>query len=312
MNKNMKLLIAYDGSSSADTALDDLLRAGLPAQADAIVISVADIFMPRVAASEGYDAKVAMLSYGSSAVERRLEQVSHALEEARRWAANASKRLRAQFPSWKVRTEVCGHSPAWAIVEKADEWKPDLVVLGSHNRSALGQLFLGSISQTVLTEAHCSVRIARERLAKDHPPVQILIGVDGSPSAALAIAEVASRAWPPDTKAHLVAVLDQAISTALDWTEDGFEDERTWVENILATETAKLQARGLRVSTIVKNGAPKEALIEEAARLKSDCIFLGARGLRRLERILLGGVSTAVAARAQCSVEIVRPRETTA
>jgi len=308
VKKNMKLLIAYDGTTSADTALDDLLRAGLPAEANAIVISVADIFMPRVAASEGYDAKAAMLSFGSSAVQRRLEQVSHALDEARRWATIASKRLHAQFPSWKVQTEVCGHSPAWAIVEKADEWKPDLVVLGSHNRSALGQLFLGSISQTVLSEARCSVRIARSRLAKDPTPGQILIGVDGSPSAALAVAEVASRAWPPDTKAHLVAVMDHAMTTALDWTEDGFEDERTWIENLLATSTAKLQACGLRVSAVVKKGLPKEVLVEEAERVNSDCIFLGARGLRRLERFLLGSVSTAIATRAQCSVEIVRPR----
>ena len=87
MDTQMKLLIAYDGSTSADTALDDLLRAGLPAEAQATVIGVADIFMPGVAGSEGYDPKAAMLSYGSSAVERRLEQVSHALEEARRWAA---------------------------------------------------------------------------------------------------------------------------------------------------------------------------------------------------------------------------------
>jgi len=305
----MKLLIAYDGSSSADTTLDDLLRAGLPAQTEAIVISVADIFMPRVAASETYDAKAAMLSYGSSAGQRRLEQVALALADANRWATNASERLHRQFPNWDVQTEVCGHSPAWAIIEKADQWKPDLIVLGSHNRSALGRLFLGSISQTVLTEARCSVRIARSRLAKDPFPAQILIGVDGSPSAALAVAEVASRAWPPDTKAHLVAVLDRAMSTALDWAEGGFEDERTWIGNILATATAKLQACGLSVSAIVKEGDPKEVLIEEAERLRADCILLGARGLRRLERFLLGSVSTAIATRAQCSVEIVRPRD---
>ncbi|MGZ8520121.1 MAG: universal stress protein [Candidatus Binatia bacterium] len=215
--------------------------------------------------------------------------------------------LRAQFPAWKVQTEVCGQSPAWAIIEKAHEWKPDIIVLGSHNRSALGRLFLGSVSQTVLTETCCSVRIARGRLGKDPSPVQILIGVDGSPGAALAVTEVASRAWPPDTKAHLVAALDRAISTALDWTEEGFKDERAWLENIFATWTEKLHASGISVSEIVKEGDPKEVLVEEAERLRADCIFLGARGLRRLERFLLGSVSTAVAARAQCSVEIVRP-----
>jgi len=54
----------------------------------------------------------------------------------------------------------------------------DLIVLGSHNRSALGRLFLGSVSQTVLTEARCSVRIARARLAKEPSPLQFLIGVE--------------------------------------------------------------------------------------------------------------------------------------
>jgi len=311
VDKKMKLLIAYDGSSSADMALDDLLRAGLPAEAGAIVISVADIFIPRVAASEGNDAKAAMLSYGSSAVRRRLEQVSHALEEARQWATTASERLRTQFPAWDVQTEVCGHSPAWAIIEKADEWKPDLIVLGSHNRSALGRLFLGSISQTVLTEARCSVRIARGGIERDPSPLQILIGVDGSPGAEMAVAEAAKRAWPPDTKAHLVAALDRAMSTALDWTEEGFKDERAWLENILATSTEKLHASGISVSEIVKEGDPKEVLVEEAGRRRADCIFLGARGIRGIERFLLGSVSTAVATRAHCSVEIVRPQYTT-
>lgn len=75
MNNKMKLLIAYDGSCSADTALDDLLRAGLPAQVDAIFISVADIFMPRGASSAGDAPKAALKNYDSSVVEHRLEQL---------------------------------------------------------------------------------------------------------------------------------------------------------------------------------------------------------------------------------------------
>jgi len=98
------------------------------------------------------------------------------------------------------------------------------------------------------------------------------------------------------------------MSTAWDWMEEGFKDERAWMERILATSTEKLQASGLSVSEIVEEGDAKEVLVEEAERLRADCIFLGARGLRRLERFLLGSVSTAVATRAQCSVEIVRPR----
>ena len=41
---NMRILIAYDGSSGADAALFDLQRAGLPQEAEALVISVADVW----------------------------------------------------------------------------------------------------------------------------------------------------------------------------------------------------------------------------------------------------------------------------
>ena len=63
----------------------------------------------------------------------------------------------------------------------------------------------------------------------------------------------------------------------------------------------------LRASFIVKEGEPKGALVEEARRYGADCVFVGSTGLTgRLERFLLGSVSAAVAARAHCSVEVVR------
>jgi len=52
---------------------------------------------------------------------------------------------------------------------------------------------------------------------------------------------------------------------------------------------------------------PKRLIVEEAASWNADCIFLGARGHSRLERFLLGSVAAAVAARATCTVEVVRP-----
>ena len=42
----MKILIGYDGSASADAALDDLRRAGLPREAEALIVSVGDMLMP--------------------------------------------------------------------------------------------------------------------------------------------------------------------------------------------------------------------------------------------------------------------------
>ena len=44
MNKRTKLLIGYDGSESADAAVEDIQRAGLPRDTEAIVFAVADVW----------------------------------------------------------------------------------------------------------------------------------------------------------------------------------------------------------------------------------------------------------------------------
>ena len=51
-----------------------------------------------------------------------------------------------------------------------------------------------------------------------------------------------------------------------------------------------------------------DEILEEADAWGADCIFVGAKGTRGIDRLLLGSVSSAVAARAQCSVEVVRPK----
>jgi nucleotide-binding universal stress UspA family protein len=68
----------------------------------------------------------------------------------------------------------------------------------------------------------------------------------------------------------------------------------------------QLRTAGLTVTTAITEGAPKRVLVDEANAWGAECVFVGARGLRRVERFLLGSVSTAVATRAQCSVEIIQ------
>jgi nucleotide-binding universal stress UspA family protein len=69
-----------------------------------------------------------------------------------------------------------------------------------------------------------------------------------------------------------------------------------------------LRAAGLAVTAEVKDGAPVPVLLDAAREWGADAIFVGAQGHRFLERVLLGSVSAAVAARAHCSVEVVRTR----
>jgi nucleotide-binding universal stress UspA family protein len=310
MSEQMKILIAYDGSDCANAALEDLQRAGLPCVAEALIMSVADVFLPPSSSPEP-----ALPAEVPVAVQRAWAQATHAVEEARALAQHAHTHLLTFFPAWDIRAEACADAPAWAIVKKADTWQPDLIVVGSHGRSALGRLWLGSVSQKILTEARGSVRVGRSHRQTNTAPVRLLIGVDGSPDAAAAVRAVAAREWPAGSVVRLVTALDARMSTALAFmhlsgqigTEMSEADESVWMSRTVDTMATPLHQRGLAVASVIRAGDPKHVLLDEAEHWGADCLFVGARGLGRVERFLLGSVSAAVAARAHCSVEVVRP-----
>jgi nucleotide-binding universal stress UspA family protein len=306
----MKVLIGYDGSSGADAALDDLRRAGLPHDVEALVLSVAEVlFLPedsrRVTSVTGQRV--------SAALQQARWVAEQAMVDANRLAQSAAAQVQALFPSWTVRAETCGDSPAWGIILKAEEWQADLIVLGARGLTPIQRLLLGSVSQTVVTQARCSVRIARERSTEPEHPLRIVLGVDGSAQAQVAVHTVAGRAWPSGSEVRVVAAINPSLTTAVAsltgqrWRTSEDADQYAWIREFVEAAGEQLRAAGLVVSTVIQEGDPKRMLIEEAERWDADCIFVGARGLNRLERLLLGSVSTAVAARANCSVEVTRP-----
>jgi nucleotide-binding universal stress UspA family protein len=292
--------------------LADLPWAGLPDEVEAVVISVADVWLPpSPKAGERFFPERMPAS-----MPKRVQAV-RALTKARFWAVQARRRVQADFPAWDVCYEACAASPAWAVIKKAWEWQPDLVVVGSRGHSALGRFIHGSVSQTVVTEARCSVRVVRDRAGQHDSPVRVVIGVDGSPSAEAVVQAVTARRWPAGSELRVITVIDPALSTATTlflptvrrWVTESQKKEDAWLYKMAEAAAKKLEAAGLTVSFCVKEGDPKRVLIEETERWEADCIFVGARGLSSLKWFFLGSVSTAVAMGARCSVEVVRPSE---
>jgi nucleotide-binding universal stress UspA family protein len=306
MNEQMKVLIGYDGSSCADGALLDLRRAGMPQTVEAVVMCVADVLMPpQMPSGPGIDEP--LFPPASPEVARKAwARALHAIKEAEALAKQAAERLQTYFPTWKIHAEARADSPAWGLLKKADEWKPDLLVVGSHGRSALGRLILGSVSQKVLTEARCSVRIARGRMEAQDGPLRIVVGVDGSADADTAVRAVTRRVWPAGSEALVLTAVDRMLASMAQQPQISGKDEWAWPRQVVEEAAETLRAAGLVVSSRVAEGDPKRLLPAEAEAWGADCIFLGARGLRGVERFLLGSVATAVAARAHCSVEVVR------
>ena len=312
----MKVLIGYDGSLSAEAALEDLGRAGLPREGEALVVSVGEAMaLPSSSVAEVVGTALTSRRV-SSAIAGAREQTSRALEEARIHSAAAARRIKFLLPGWDVRSESLAGTPSWELLLKAEEWAADLVVVGSQGRSALGRLLLGSVSKKVAEESRRSVRIARQATVKaEGEPPRIIVGVDGSAEAERAVRAVGERVWPDGTQVLIVTVDDgtspKRLNTLLP-SAAALIDERN-VETAAAAHAmaewgvGELRAIGLDATAAMLEGDPRTVLVKEARRRGADAIFVGPRRFSgSLERLRLGSVSSAVGKNAHCSVEVVR------
>jgi nucleotide-binding universal stress UspA family protein len=314
----MRIVIGYDGSEPARDALHELHRAGLPGDASAAIVSVADVWPGAAGAS--FEPGSDITGWQSAPIVRRARALAEqSVAEARALAAEGGALVKAEFPGWTVSHDVYAGSPSEALVKAADATS-DLIVVVSQGRSALGRLVLGSVSQNVLRHATCSVRISRRPPADAAPrsgAVRIIIGIDGSRHSALAVSAVA-RVWPAGTEVKVIAALDVKLLSVLagatpspwarPWMETAprVDDARDWARDALDEVAAELRAAGLAAAGVVEDADPKQLLVQEAQRWSADCIFVGAQGHSAIERYLLGSVSATVAARATCSVEVIR------
>lgn len=295
----MRILIAHDGSECAEAAMAGLARAGLPEVCDATVLSVADVWWLPPERTDSEDRSVNVLP----GLDVLRAQGEAAIEAAREQAEQARTKLQGMFPQWRVSVEAHADSPAWSIVKLADESRPDLVVVGSHGRSGLGRLFLGSVSMRALTELRWSVRIGRA--SPSAGPIKIIIGAEGSDDANAAIRAVCGRRWPAGTQVRVVTTRNWRLGVpSVEAPLALNAPYEIWAERV----RGQLSDCGLSASTVLEIGDAKRVLVDAARDWQADCVFVGARGLTRAERLLIGSVSAAVAMRAPCSVEVVHPR----
>jgi nucleotide-binding universal stress UspA family protein len=316
----MKVMIGYDGSDSARDAIQELHRAGLPADTHAMVVTLADL--PPGFAAELSEPAPDVTGWQKAPIVRRARALAgQSIAEARELSAAGGALVKAEFPGWTVSHATYAGSPYGELIKPPPGGPPDLIVVGSQGRSALGRLVLGSVSQNVLTHAPCSVRVSRRPPADAAPrrgAVRIIVGIDGSRHSALAVSAVGARVWPSGTEVKVVAAVDVKLLSVLaspapspwvrPWVDAAphVDDARDWAFEAVGAVAAELRAAGLAATPLVEEAEAKKLLVEEAQRWSADCIFVGARGHTAVERFLLGSVSAAVAARAPCSVEVVR------
>ncbi len=304
----MKLLIGYDGSECANAALDDLKRAGLPEFAEVVILCVADVFLPP-SSDAMEEAHPTWLTAG---INQARAQLTGAVQEAHGTAERARSRVQSDHERWSIHADACADSPGWGIVNKARQWQADLVIVGAHGHSGTFGLLLGSISQRVLHDAPCSVRVGRTAKSAKRSPMRVIVGADGSSDSEVALRQVANRLWPAGSEIRVLTVVDSLLASSLAHGSTSSASQKegghpaTSVNQINERASEILREAGLDVSGEITHGKPTDIFVREAKQWNADCIFLGAKGLRGTRSFLLGSVSAGVAGRAPCSVEVVR------
>jgi nucleotide-binding universal stress UspA family protein len=209
-----------------------------------------------------------------------------------------------------------------AILDEAEHWDADLIVVGTHGYNALQRFWLGSVSRAIASHAKCSMQIARRREGRDaEKRMKILIAVDGSEFGDAAVDEIAGRPWPAGSEVHVISAVHTPFTPGPEtWALpesyfSGLEKvERERAEAALSRAIDRLRQSNaareipLTLTNEVITGHAEEMIIETAKNLGSDLIVLGSHGYSGFERFLLGSVSQAVASHAPCSVEIVRKK----
>jgi nucleotide-binding universal stress UspA family protein len=296
MNERMKVMIAYDGSSYADAAIDDVFRAGLQPNPEILIVSVMDLSAVSPPISE-FDLHSLISRRALMVIDQARTHTRKEIEKVKEYAAKAADRLRSRFPEAKVRYRVLYGKPAAEILRKAEEWKPDLIVAGSHGRSAIGRFFLGSVSQKIAEKADCSVRVVRRDPNNKSAATEIIAGADGLFAAEKLTRALGGRVWSGQTKLSLIIVAGGCSARSV----SALDSKSTALFLQLARE---FRLAGMQVSVEIKSGDLQDVLLAEAENRNADAIFVAA-GTANDESVLNAAAASLITD-ANCTVEIVR------
>ena len=289
----MNILLAIDPSGASDSAVGEVAARPWPSNTKICVLSVID--PPNVTVIPSL--------------------VQSATEAARALVRNAADRLIGR--GFDTSTHVILDHPRTAIVEYAEQWGADLIVVGSHGQGAIMRFLMGSVAQAAVRHAQCSVEVVRTTIydkPADGRAMKILIATDGSEFSAAAARSVAERPWPEGSTIKVISVAEVVIPAIepgyIDSTlMDSMREETTHHsrEAVLAAEKIISEAE-LKVSASVLTGLAKGVIVDEAKDWGADLIVVGSHGLRGITRLLIGSVAESVAMHAHCSVEVIRER----
>ncbi len=295
----MRVVLAIDGSAGSSRAIE--LARGLrwPAGSELRVVSVVEPLDEVIAAAWGLPASAESAGY-SEEDERKASSVVEAA------AAGLAKAGIA------VSQSVARGRPATKVLEVADDFGAELIIVGSRGHGMIASMVLGSVSSEIADHAHCPVLVARKAGMS-----RAILAVDGSSFARKAEDLVAS--WPifEEVVLDVISVTEMSPSWAAGLAFAAYAPSAEMIadaETAVAAEhleicqsaAARLNAAGRDATGRVLHGDAASVLLAAAESGQADLIVVGTHGRTGVTRAVFGSVSRNVMLHATCSVLVVR------
>jgi nucleotide-binding universal stress UspA family protein len=253
----------------------------------------------------------------------RFETNSELLETARQGADSAAQSLARDLEraGLKTQAEVLVGHPRRAIVEFARQWGANFIAVGSHGANAVARFFLGSVTQSVVRWAPCSVLVVRPgAVGSAAAGWKVLLATDGSDGARVAARSIVERPWPTGTVVRITSVaapfmpLTDAGMVYFDPGQSAEVAQEVEADERSVAAEAVAQAKGILAGSSALKveetepviGDPKRVVVEQASAWGATTVVVGSHGRHSLDRFLTGSVSEFVAMYAPCSVEVIR------
>lgn len=285
----MKVVAGVDWSDASFAAVEQVGLLYRPEEV--VIVHGVDLglfqspMMAQAANLQGYDEfRRAMIDAGRTVVER------------------AKTLLPPDIPSVVTRCEV--EHAARFIVAQAQAEQADLVVVGTHDRSRVTELFVGSVSHHVLLHGGRSTLIVK---GKARRVARVLVAVEGREDAGRLQAWMAAHSFRTPAALTVLCVVPSLpmmdphpVIGLQHLLEDSLGQAETMVQDI----ARGLTTTGNTASGLVRTGDPVTAVCEAARDY--DLLMVGSHGRTGLGRFLLGSVSHGIVHRAGVSVLVVR------
>ena len=275
----MRVLLAVDGSEQSAFATEAV--AALASVSHVTILHVVDL--PRLTFSMlGPEIAHDMTGMAHKALQQEGEQIL--------------SRTLSQLSSspFSPTTRMEEGTPADLIMSVAQEEGIDIILMGARGKGQVREFLLGSVSQRVLTHAHCAVLVVNKPVGTLH---HLLVAIQSEEDVGRVARFLKKHPFPHAAKITILTIVPiprSLLRGGASASEEKVEHALKSAEEFLDRAVRQVQTASYPITPLVSLGDPAQTILEESKLLEPDAIMLGIHHPSALTRFVLGSVSHTV------------------